>query len=239
MEPYLLGLAALVAGTVRGFSGFGTAMIYLPVAGRFLDPFEAITTLMLMDLVGPLPGIPAALKHAHRADLGRLLIGLLVGMPVGFAVLLVASPDLFRTLVSGITLILLVFLVSGVRYRGTLGAGGIFGTGVASGLLGGVAGLFGPPVILVYMARPLSPAVIRANVLIFLMLADVSLIALYAGTGEIVGGAVVTGVLLMIPNLVGNWIGGRLFDERRERLYRLVSYSIIAASAIAGLPFLR
>jgi len=55
---WLLVAAAAVAGLVRGFSGFGTAMVYLPVAGQILSPFEALTTLLIMDLVGPLPNIP-------------------------------------------------------------------------------------------------------------------------------------------------------------------------------------
>ena len=34
--------AALVAGVVRGFSGFGTAMAFMPVAGAILSPFAAL-----------------------------------------------------------------------------------------------------------------------------------------------------------------------------------------------------
>jgi uncharacterized membrane protein YfcA len=48
---WLLVITALVAGLVRGFSGFGTAMVYLPIAGQILSPFEALTTLMIMDLI--------------------------------------------------------------------------------------------------------------------------------------------------------------------------------------------
>ena len=35
---WLLILGALVAGIVRGFSGFGTAMIYLPIAAQVMPP---------------------------------------------------------------------------------------------------------------------------------------------------------------------------------------------------------
>ncbi len=38
---WMLVAVATVAGLVRGFSGFGTAMVYLPVAGQILTPFEA------------------------------------------------------------------------------------------------------------------------------------------------------------------------------------------------------
>ena len=50
---FWIALAAFVAGIVRGFTGFGTAMIFLPVAGSFLSPITALTVLTVMGfLVG-------------------------------------------------------------------------------------------------------------------------------------------------------------------------------------------
>ena len=48
-----LAFGALVAGVVRGFAGFGTAMIYLPVAAQVLSPFAALTTPVVKDLIAP------------------------------------------------------------------------------------------------------------------------------------------------------------------------------------------
>ena len=61
-----LAFAAFLAGIVRGFSGFGTAMIYLPVASQFLTPFEALITLMVMDFFGPLP-LPRRPRSQRRS----------------------------------------------------------------------------------------------------------------------------------------------------------------------------
>ncbi len=76
---WLLVAAAAVAGLVRGFSGFGTAMVYLPVAGQILTPFQALTTLMVMDLIGPLPNIPNAIRTGHKRDILRLSAGNVLG----------------------------------------------------------------------------------------------------------------------------------------------------------------
>ena len=53
--------AAFVAGLVRGFAGFGTAMIFLPIATQMLEPVWAVIVLILMDVIGPLPALPRAL----------------------------------------------------------------------------------------------------------------------------------------------------------------------------------
>ena len=51
---WFLACGALAAGLARGFTGFGTAMVYLPIAAQVLGPFEALTTLIVKDLVDPL-----------------------------------------------------------------------------------------------------------------------------------------------------------------------------------------
>ena len=50
---YKILTAAFVAGVVHGFSGFGSAMVFLPVAGQFLLPIFALTALTVMDASGP------------------------------------------------------------------------------------------------------------------------------------------------------------------------------------------
>ncbi|MEM0949029.1 MAG: sulfite exporter TauE/SafE family protein [Pseudomonadota bacterium] len=235
-DLWLLVAAAFVAGLVRGFSGFGTAMIYLPVAGQFLSPFAAITTLVVFDLIAPLPTVPRALREGHRADVLRLTGGLIIGLPIGLYLLSLASPVFFRYAVSGIALLLLVCLISGLRYRGTLTRPMIFGTGGLGGVLMGIAGLPGPPVILLYMASPLPVQVIRANTLLYLILTDVVYLPVLALIGRLEVGAVLLGCVLVAPSLLGNVIGAWLFRPGQERVYRGIAYAIIAASALSGLP---
>ena len=64
-----LVLAAFLAGLIRGFSGFGSAVVFLPVAGQFVSPIWALSILVVMDLFGPLPLLRAASKKVVRADL--------------------------------------------------------------------------------------------------------------------------------------------------------------------------
>ena len=230
--------AVFVAGMVRGFAGFGTAMVYMPVAGQILGPFEALTTLVVMDMIGPLPNMARALRDGHRRDLVRLASGLVIGLPLGLWTLTQVSPEVFRYAVSVSALALLVLLVGGVRLRGQLHAGLITLAGALGGLLGGVTGLVGPPVIMLYMAAPHPVSMIRANITVYLYMADVMMLAIMALFGQLVAGAVVLGLALAVPYMAGNALGGQLFRPSAARLYRGVAYAIIAISAISGLPIL-
>jgi uncharacterized membrane protein YfcA len=231
-----IAAAALIAGLVRGFSGFGTAMIYLPVATQFLPPFWAIATLALMGIGGPLPNLRGAWAVVNRRDLALLLGGTAVSMPLGLWALSFLAPETFRWAVSLLALSMLVLLVSGLRYRGAVSDAMVAGTGVAGGFLGGVAGVPGPPVILFYMARPLPAAVIRATTLLYLFGYEVLMILYLGGSGHLLAVPVLLGLLLTLPNLLGNWLGGLMFIPGYERLYRAVAYIIILISALSGLP---
>ena len=87
------------------------------------------------------------------------------------------------------------------------------------------------------MAAPHPPKVIRANSMLYLMSADIVMLLVLLLFGYLVFSAVGLGLLLAVPYLAGNLIGAAIFQPQAERLYRMVAYSIIAVSAINGLPF--
>lgn len=233
---WFLALGAFLAGIVRGFTGFGTAMVYLPVAAQVLTPFEALTTLLIKDLTGPLIHVPRALRDGHPADVARLGLGALIGLPFGVWVLSQVPPEAFRWGVSLVALTMLVLLIGGVRYRGRLTPPLIFATGAAGGFLAGSVGLPGPPIILLYMASTLPIAAIRANNMLYLILADILLLAVLWWNGFLVASALMLGLLMILPYTLGNWAGARLFRPGAERFYRWAAYLIIAGSALMGLP---
>ena len=231
-----LSTATFVAGLVRGFAGFGTGMIYLSAAGQILSPFAAIASLLVMDVIGPLPNVPRAWRDGHRSDILRLVAGLILGLPLGIYALTQVSPEVFRYAVSVIALILLAALVTGFRYRGRLTPPLVYTTGGLSGLMMGVSGLPGPPVILLYMASPLPSQIIRANIYVYLVITDVVMLPMLALFGRLELSAVAVGGVMILPNLLGNLAGAWLFRPGHERLYRGVAYAVIAASALSGLP---
>ena len=232
----VLFFAAFLGGIVRGFSGFGTALIFLPIATPYLGPFGALIGLTIMDIFGPLPNLRQAWREVDRGDLTRLVVGCTLILPVGLWVLTQVNADVFRYAVSLLALAMLAILILGLRYHGAVSRAMVAGIGGAAGFLGGVAGLPGPAVILFYMSRPLPVAVIRATILLFLFAFDFLLLGYMTGMGRITWAAVLLGFVLAIPNLIGNWLGGRLFRPEYEHLYRAAAYVAIAAAALSGLP---
>ena len=56
------------AGVVRGFTGFGTALIFVPVAGQFLPPADVILLITLTGVGSTVALLPRAWKDADKAE---------------------------------------------------------------------------------------------------------------------------------------------------------------------------
>lgn len=231
-----LFVAVVAAGLVRGFAGFGSGMIIMAVASSVLTPVSAVIFMMMAELIGPLPNLRAAWREGAPRDVGRLMFGATLAVPLGIYCLANMSSEFFVWVVSVCVLVLLAVLMSGWRYRGVLTPGLTVATGALGGFMSGFAGIPGPPVILLYMSSLLPIAVIRANFLLFLLAIDVVMIAVFWGSGLFIWEVAVLGLIAGVPNLLANWAGARLFDPTAETLFRRVAYLIIATSAILGLP---
>ena len=98
--PPLVLFAALLAGTVRGYTGFGSAMIFMPVAGAYLGPKTAIGIMWIIDFLMQLPMVRSTWRHARWGEIGPLFIGYVVGLPLGLTLLMTIDPTPVRWVTS-------------------------------------------------------------------------------------------------------------------------------------------
>ena len=235
------GLAALlltmaIAGVVRGFTGFGTALIFVPVAGFYLPPGAVIFLMTITGMASNITLLPKALRDGEVTEVSRLAVGALLATPLGLWIMTQIDAQTLRWIVALAATITLVALMSGWRYRGEVRAGHLPAIGGGAGLLGGMTGLTGPVVILFYLAGTRPVQVIRGNTILFLALLDVIIAIIMLATGLADPALIWVGVLLSVPYLVTSLIGQRLFDPSREAVYRWLAYIIIAGAVLRGLP---
>ncbi|MFD2738848.1 sulfite exporter TauE/SafE family protein [Sulfitobacter aestuarii] len=231
-----LVLIVCIAGLVRGFAGFGSGMIIMPVASSVLSPVEAVIFLTATELLGPLPNLPGAIRDGRAREVGLLLLGAVFVLPLGIWFLAHVAPELFGWFISVAVLAMLALLISGWRFRGRLSRPLVIATGGIGGFMTGFAGIPGPPVILLYMASRLPIAVIRANFLLYLLAIDTVLFGVLWLNDLLNWHIFLLGLLVGVPNLIANFLGGLMFDPKAEGRFRAVAYAIIACSALLGLP---
>lgn len=233
-----MALAILTAGLVRGFTGFGTALIFVPVAGQFLPGPDVIAIMALTGMFSTVALVPGAWKLADRGEVGALAFAAAVCVPVGLWVLSVLDPLTLRWIVSGVVAATLAAVITGWRWHGRLGGAGRVAIGGGAGLLGGMTGLTGPVVIIFYLANARSARSVRANTILFLAALDVVLIVTLMVSGQAGAGTLWIALALGVPYLLATVIGQAVFDPLYEKAYRIVAYGVIGLALVSGLPIL-
>src|SRR4030088_3318079 len=107
---------AFVSGAARGFSGFGSALIFMPLASSLAAPRLVAALLLIIDFVAAAPLVPNAWKHADCRATAVIVLGALVGVPIGTWFLSRLDSVTTRWIISAFVFALL--LLSGWRYRG-------------------------------------------------------------------------------------------------------------------------
>jgi uncharacterized membrane protein YfcA len=229
---------AFVSGTARGFSGFGSALIFMPLASSVAAPRLVAALLLIIDFVAATPLLPNAWKHADRRATAVMVAGALVGVPIGTYFLTVLEPVTTRWIISGFVAALLVLLLSGWRYHGKEHAALSVGVGGLSGFCSGLAQTGGPPIVAYWLGRPISSVVSRANIVLFFGASDFFSLVSYWFTGLITAESVKFSLIVGPVYGIGVWFGALLFGRASEKAFRAICYALIAAAIIVGLPAL-
>jgi uncharacterized protein len=225
-----------VAGAARGFAGFGSALIYVPLISAVYEPKIAAVSLLLIDSATGVPYAGRAFPQCDWRDVGPTVAAALVLLPLGTLLLLVVEPTAMRWFIGAFVLCALPLLAGGWRYHGkpklpiTLAVGGI------AGLTSGAVQISGPPVILYWLGGALKAATVRANMFVFFGALDVAGCVNYFIEGLFSREAIALALLLSIPYTLLFLAGALSFHRTSERIYRNVAYAMIGLAGLVSLP---
>jgi uncharacterized protein len=226
---------AIVAGMVRGFAGFGAAMLMTVVFSALDGPRIGVSLCLMLEIVVALPLLPRAVAHVDWRRIGLLLVAAAICVPLGNLTLTQVAPEPMRWVISGIVLAAVALLASGWRYHGqplpaaTLVAGGI------SGFLNGLSGMAGPPIAFYYLAGRESMERVRANLTTYFVFIDLATMSVFVVRDLIHWDIALRGLFLAPAVVIGGILGERLFPLASERFYRRLALVLLAAVAIGSL----
>jgi len=234
-------LAALVitsfAGFVKGAVGFAMPLIMISAFSSFLTPQQALAGLILPTVVTNISqafrqGLPAAVATARTYH--RFLIGTL-GMLVVSAQFAGAIPQTAFLLLLGMPITAfaaLQLMGRNLALRLEHRARAEWALGAVGGLYGGVAGVWGPPLLVYLLSVGVGKAEsIRAQGVIFL-LGAVVLLAAHLQTGLLTGPRLLFSALLVLPALIGQTLGLRLHDRLDQSRFRRWTQSLLVISGL-------
>jgi uncharacterized membrane protein YfcA len=232
----LLVLTIAAAGIVRGFSGFGTALIFVPIGNIFLPTVQVITLITLTGIGSSVALLPRALRVAQLREVATLGVAAAVTVPLGLWIVKQLDQDMIRWIAALIAFGMLAALVAGWRYLGKIDTKRLIAIGLAAGVMGGMTGLTGPAVILFYLASGSGASIVRANTIVFLAILDVVIVVNIALGGMVTAQILGIALVLTVPYFITTKIGQAMFAPEYETTYRWMAYTVIALAVLTGLP---
>ena len=87
---------------MRGFAGFGSALIYMPLISAVYGPAVAAPTLLLFDTICSLPFALHAMPHANRREVVPVSIAGALALPLGVMALLWVDALILRWFIAAL-----------------------------------------------------------------------------------------------------------------------------------------
>jgi uncharacterized membrane protein YfcA len=236
VRTWLLIAVVLVAGIVRGFSGFGGALLFIPMASALLGPRLGVPVFFLVDFCTATPYGLKLIRRASMSAVMPMLIGSWIATPFGAWILANVDPVALRWATGVMVLGMLGVLASGWRYRSEPMPVVSFGVGIVGGILGAASGISGPAIIAYWLGSRSPAEVVRANIMVFYAVAALGTDATYYLRGLFTLETLMYAALAAPPYALGLWLGSRFFKGSNDRQYRTAAFVLIAISVVLSLP---
>jgi uncharacterized membrane protein YfcA len=223
----------VAAGVVCGFTGFGSALVMVPVLAFIWTPAEAVAVALILGIVSSAQIVPKALPQASWRDIGPMAAATLLFTPLGTLVLVGVAAEPVRRIIAALILAITLVMLRGWHYRGPRGPVPGFAAGAVGAVINGIAGIGGPAAVIYLMSLPDAVATQRANIVVQVALMGVVSSAYLIAAGALGGDVLAYAAALALPMIAGTWIGGKLFLRLPAALFRRIVLWLLLAASVA------
>ncbi|NNK95219.1 MAG: sulfite exporter TauE/SafE family protein [Desulfobacterales bacterium] len=228
------GMILLIAASIRGFSGFGLALVSVPLLSMIMPPMSFVPLIFGMQIIAVFFGLKRTLQDVQWNQIVPLVPGGFIGTWVGLLLLYRINPEFLGIIIAVAVVLVAASLLKGLRFSRHFSKPETAIIGMLAGILNGAASLPGPPVILAQLVMPNTNKMVRSNLIIFF-----TILSLLGLTSIVVGGKLnETHVYLIATSapflILGTWLGERLFYNpvmfpyyRRISTYLLLTIGVM------------
>ena len=226
----------LLAGFIRGFVGFGAALIIVMVLSVVFGPVAAVPAANLAGLPATFQLLPSAIRHGERSFVVPFGLASFLFAPIGVLVLVSLDPAIIRMTISVFVLAMLVLLYRGWRLSRHPGAITLAGTGATAGFVQGATSASGPLAVVLALSRSGTAVQQRANVIGAVTSLNICAMVPFWYQGLFTREVLIISLVIMPLYSFAIWVGARFFTERGQRHFRnaaLLTLAVIGAATLA------
>jgi uncharacterized membrane protein YfcA len=232
----LLAVAAvlLVAQVVYVVFGFGAGLIAIGTLALILpDMRDAVVLLLLVNLPAELAVVTRSWQMITWRKAGLLLVGVFAGIPLGTYALKAGSPAVVLSML-GVFLVVVggVFLALPEEAKVRWPAWSNPPIGLVAGVLSGLFGTPGPPLIIYYHLSGLGRSAFRGNLMALFLATTLVRVPTYVVGGLVTPERLWSGVILLPVAVAGGLVGNRIHLNLSEGSFRSFVSILLAAMGL-------
>jgi uncharacterized membrane protein YfcA len=233
----ILVIGAVLGGMVQGLSGSNFGMTATSVWAWFLAPQLVAPLALTGSLTGQIMGALTLRRSFHWRRFAPFLLGGLLGIPLGVALLPRLDTDLFKIVLGGLLVLTCPALLLANELPRIRGGGRVADglAGVGGGILGGLGGYTGVIPTLWTTLRGLPKDEQRAIIQNFNLGIQLVTLGAYLSQGLITRDLLPQLALLIPVVLFCSWLGTRLYMGLSEARFRQIVLVLLTVSGAAML----
>lgn len=227
-------LGAALAGFVQGLSGSNFGLVAMAVWAWALEPTLTGPLVVCGSLAGQVLAVGSLRRICNWRLLLPMVLGGVLGVPLGVALLHLVDPLLFR-LGAGIVLAVWCPLMLMSRQLPQItwgGHGANAGVGMLGGIMGGVGGLTGPAPALWAAFRNWDRDTQRSVIQGFNLAMQALTMVVYLVSGTVTIQALGLFPVVIAAMLLPTLLGIRLYQRISDQAFRRVVLGLLAVSGV-------
>jgi uncharacterized membrane protein YfcA len=233
MAVMLIGLA--VGAIARGYSGFGFSAILVSSWALVTDPARAVVVALCLEVAASIMQALSVWREIPWKRVGLLMAGAVIGTPAGAYLLAHAPKEPLKLAIGVFVLISAALLLFGFKLKSKSHGSRTAAVGVASGVANGAVAMGGLPVALFLTAEGDLPRQLRASVIAYFFLLDITGLIFLARESVITSEMLSLAVISLPVVALGVWLGGRRFLGTTPDAFRRTTLVMLMAIATIGI----
>ena len=237
MVPTEVAAVAVVmlAGFMRGMTGFGGAMLMAPSLSLLLGPVPAVVIALALESAAAAVMFADALPRIQGRSVLYLTVPACLTVPIGGYFLLTLDPVLARKAIAAAVALFSLMLLTGFRYSGAPRPSTSVALSLVVGVLLGATSVGAPPIIIYLLAGGDPPSTTLVNLTVIVTAISVMGMVMLMSAGIITRELALQAVGLTFPFLAATWVGGRMYGRMTESTVRRVALAMMLSLSLVSL----
>ena len=234
IEIYFIIFIVFIASIIRGFNGFGFSATCISGFSFILPAIEIVPIILILEVLISIFMIPYIRRNIDWNFIIKILIGIIIGSPIGLFLLKYLPSETTHLSVCLIIMFFSILLIRGYSNQKINNNYAKVFTGLISGTVNGLALLGGMPVALFLLVTSIQPTIIRGSLAALFFLTDIYafILSFFAGIVDMTAIYRTLPLIIILP--VGVYIGDKFFIKSKEATYRKVVLYFLVFISIIG-----